>query len=82
VSISRPFPLHGSLTAVCVCGKAPKGYCTDGKLYHVECQPCKVITPKLSHMPRAVDLFRLMCDTIKIDRKFPTMTLLRSADNV
>lgn len=31
----------------CVCGKLPRTYCTDGKLFHLECYPCQHITVRL-----------------------------------
>lgn len=60
----------------CVCGKIPRTYRTDGKLYHLECYPCQHITIRL-HTQRAANMeFARMMEVKKADEaanKAPTV---------
>lgn len=48
-------------TVRCTCGKLPKAYVTDGRLYHVECYPCQHISLRLSSLHAAsVEFGRMM----------------------
>jgi hypothetical protein len=79
MSIQRPSVLPP--TSNCVCGNQPKAYCTDGKLYHVECYKCKIVTPRLRNKYNAVSLFEAMCEAVIMDEKHPILSLIRSNTN-
>lgn len=53
----------------CICGKPPHAYCTDGKLYHLECYPCQVFTVKLSTLLAAKIEFVRVIRTVTEDRR-------------
>lgn len=50
-----------TVTTKCVCGRVPRTYITDGKLYHLECYPCQHISLRLRSQEVAnAEWFRMM----------------------
>lgn len=68
MSIQTQLKLVDFTPPMCVCNKPAKGYCTDGKLYHVECAPCKITTPLMSTHGKAATIFKSLCMAVQVDR--------------
>ncbi len=82
MSVQRPHKLASinvfAAPVRCLCDKEPKGYIHDNNRFHVECLPCRVITPRFKSMTTATSEFVRMCDAVRYETVSP-MHLIRSA---
>ena len=70
MTIQRPHKLEGA--CLCACGKSPKAYSLDfGKSFHIECHPCKIITPQLKSLENCKRVFLVMVRAVLNDSIAP-----------